>query len=94
MSEHISRGTSRSTALVPQEPQSSFLKPAVYIRLLDEEECSQPDVIKMIQNSKYEIDEIYGIFDHAGARVGAGADRSLAAECAAESGYQPQLWLI
>lgn len=93
MSQHILRGTSTSTALVPQQPQILFPNNAVYIRLLDEEECRRPDVIALFQNSKFEINEVYGIFSHMGVFIGAGADRALAAESAADSGCLPQLWL-
>jgi hypothetical protein len=94
MSQSISRSTSSSTALVPQKSQSLFPSKAVYIRLLGEEECRRPDVIALIQNSKYEIDEIYGIFDQKGEFIGAGSERETAAESAADSGFQPQLRLM
>ncbi len=94
MSQYISRSTSRSTALVPRKPQSTFPVTAAYVRFLGEEECRRPDVIRLIQNSKYEINEVYGVFNHRGEFIGAGADRSLAAECAADGGFEPQLWLM
>lgn len=93
MTEKIVDAPSLLIAQVPLSQPVEFPCIAVYIRLLSPEECRRPDIIKMIQNSRDEIDEIYGVFDLNGDLVGAAADRELAFEASLESGFRTQEWL-